>query len=64
MKYSEIVETIKAHGGEVRSGINWTWADFPTEEACKTCFLAVQEHVEHRGIYPPRDGEKWAFRWR
>jgi hypothetical protein len=64
MQMQAVIETIKNCGGEMRSGINWTWAEFPTEAACRACFLMIQEHVEHRGIYAPRSGERWAFRFR
>ena len=50
----------------VSRGINWTWADFDSEQSANEFNDWCESHgYETRGVYPPRKGEKlWGVRFR
>jgi hypothetical protein len=60
------VELIKAAGGELSYGINWTWAHFRDESAGRVVFeeLCKDPEFEHRGFHQSSGDHLAAFRFR
>lgn len=73
MDYDKAQAIITKHGGTMEHVINWTWAQFDTDEQGRTCFeemKAAFPDMEHRGYYaaaPNSDNEnlhRGGFRFR